>query len=194
MSTNDVSFVLIHGRQHPRAVNTPECTPRFSLSTSSASSSDQGAFYSSQGSESDVLQSLRQSFSLTALASLASELLTSSQPVPGDEVIRLLVAVLKEIVAPAGDVLILNACESLAAVQMDVVPSYANEVIAVIPNHTAREEAACHYAVLQLRFGSLSKEAFARYYDSLGGTMCLAVAQNLVDLLWAVGGWDHSGH
>ena len=39
----------------------------------------------------------------------------------------------------------------------------------------------------------MSKEAFARYYDSLGGTMCLAVAQNLVDLLWAVGGWDDSG-
>ena len=39
----------------------------------------------------------------------------------------------------------------------------------------------------------MSKEAFARYYDWLGGTMCLAVAQNIVDLLWAVGGWDHSG-
>ena len=89
---------------------------------------------------------------------------------------------LKQTVAPAGDVLILNACESLAAVQMDVVD------VVDIPNHTVREEAVCHYAVLHLRFGSLSKEGFARYYDSLGGTMCLAVAQNLVDLLWAVGG------
>ena len=115
VSINDGSYVLIHGRQHPRAVNTPECTPCFSVSTSSASSSspicemvDDGALHSSQGSESDVLQSLRQSFSLTALANLASEL-----------VIRLLVAVLKQTVAPASDVLILNACESLAAVQMD---------------------------------------------------------------------------
>jgi len=66
---------------------------------------------------------------LTALANLASELLTSSWYL-GDEVIRLLVAVLKQTVAPVGDVLIPNACESLAAVQMDVVPSYANEVIA----------------------------------------------------------------
>ena len=93
---------------------------------------DDGALHSSQGSESDVLQSLRQSFSLTALAHLASELLTSSRYL-GDEVTRLLVAVLKQTVAPAGDVLILNACESLAAVQMVVVPSYANEVIAGHP-------------------------------------------------------------
>ena len=77
VSTNDGSYVLIHGRQHPRAVNTPEYTPCFSVSTSSASSSsspicemvDDGALHSSQGSESDVLQSLRQSFSLAALAS-----------------------------------------------------------------------------------------------------------------------------
>ena len=132
VSINDGSYVLIHGRQHPRAVNTLECTPCFSVSTSSASSSspicemvDDGALHSSQGSESDVLQLLRQSFSLTALANLASELLTSSRYL-GDEVIRLLVAVLKQTVAPASDVLILNACESLAAVQMDVVDDELN--------------------------------------------------------------------
>jgi len=73
---------------------------------------------------------------------------------------------------------------------MDTVPGYAEELLAIVPDRVDREVGACHYAVLHLCFGSGNKQAFARYYDSLEGQLCLAVAQNLADLLWALGGFE----
>ena len=61
---------------------------------------------------------------------------------------------------------------------------------AIVPDRVDREVGACHYAVLHLCFGSGNKQAFARYFDSLEGQLCLAVAQNLADLLWALGGFE----
>jgi len=135
-----------------------------------------------------TLHDLRRSFPPLVLAGLADELIAPGQYL-GDEVIRLIVAVLRHSY-PRTHILLLNACESLAAVQMDTVPSYAEELLAIVPDRVDREVGACHYAVLHLCFGSGNKHAFARYYDSLAGQLCLAVAQNLADLLWALGGFE----
>ena len=65
--------------------------------------------------------------------------------------------------------LLLNACESLAAVQMDTVPGYAEELLAIVPDRVDREVGACHYAVLHLCFGSGNKQAFSSSSSEFGG-------------------------
>ena len=204
-SNDDGSREVLNAvRRHPRFVNSRAdaeirpvnaSTRLQSSSTSSASSTSSPISNANADVESCTsvdmavtLNDLKRSFPPLVLASLAGELIAPGQYL-GDEVIRLVLAVLR-LSYPRTHILLLNACESLAAVQMDTVPGYAEELLAIVPDRVDREVGACHYAVLHLCFGSGNKQAFARYYDSLEGQLCLAVAQNLADLLWALGGFE----
>ena len=120
------------------------------------------------------------------LPRMASELLVRGLYL-GDDVVQLIFRSL-QLLHPRSNILLLNACETVSLVRMDATPEVlAPEILAVVPDRVDSESSVCHYAVLHLFFGTSSCGGFARYYDSLGGTACLRVAQSLAALLWALG-------
>ena len=183
-SNDDGSREVLNAvRRHPRFVNSRAdaeirpvnaSTRLQSSSTSSASSTSSPISNANADVESCTsvdmavtLNDLKRSFPPLVLASLAGELIAPGQYL-GDEVIRLVLAVLR-LSYPRTHILLLNACESLAAVQMDTVPGYAEELLAIVPDRVDREVGACHYAVLHLCFGSGNKQAFSSSSSEFGG-------------------------
>ena len=160
-SNDDGSREVLNAvRRHPRFVNSradAEIRP-VNASTRLQSSSTSSTESCTSVDMAVTLNDLKRSFPPLVLASLAGELIAPGQYL-GDEVIRLVLAVLR-LSYPRTHILLLNACESLAAVQMDTVPGYAEELLAIVPDRVDREVGACHYAVLHLCFGSGNKQAF----------------------------------